>query len=132
MDHHSAAIMVAIAFGLFTKHLLVDFLTQTPYQYRNKGIYGHPGGIIHASLHGIVTWGVMAYVLGPTHLLAVTIIALAEAVTHYHIDWAKVNITKRNGWTCDKHEQFWKLLGLDQYLHSVTYIVIMSVVAFLP
>lgn len=132
MDHHSSVVMIAVAFGLFTKHLLIDFLLQTPYQYLNKGTYGHLGGLIHAFLHGAVTWGVMAYVMGPSHLLATTIIALIEAVVHYHIDWAKVNITKRHGWTCDKHEQYWKLLGLDQYLHSVTYIVIMSVVVFLP
>lgn len=46
-------LMIAL---LFTKHFIIDFPLQTKYQWSNKGIYGHPGGILHAGLHGIGTF----------------------------------------------------------------------------
>jgi kynureninase len=35
---------------LMLKHAVADFYLQTPYQYLNKGTYGHPGGFIHAGM----------------------------------------------------------------------------------
>jgi hypothetical protein len=40
---------------LMSKHAVADFYLQTPYQYLNKGKYGHPGGIIHAGIHVALT-----------------------------------------------------------------------------
>ena len=37
------------------KHFIVDFLLQTKWQWSNKHKLGHPGGIFHAWLHGLVT-----------------------------------------------------------------------------
>lgn len=37
---------------LFTKHFIIDFLLQGQYQWKNKGTYGHPGGLLHSALHG--------------------------------------------------------------------------------
>jgi hypothetical protein len=34
---------------LMVKHAVADFYLQTPYQFLNKGKYGHPGGFIHAA-----------------------------------------------------------------------------------
>src|SRR5258706_6817236 len=46
---------VALLFWSFVlfevKHFVCDFMLQTAYQYRNKGIYGHPAGFVHAGLH---------------------------------------------------------------------------------
>jgi hypothetical protein len=53
---------------------------------------------------------------------------LADGVIHYHIDWAKMNLNARLGWGANTHEQFWWLLGLDQYLHALTYIVLIAMV----
>lgn len=103
---------------LFTKHLIVDFPLQPRYQYENKGTYGHPGGLLHSCLHGVGTYLCLAW-WAP---MAAFFLAIADAVIHYHIDWAKVNINKRLGWGPTTHEQFWWLLGLDQFLHSLTYI----------
>ena len=49
-------------------------------------------------------------------------IAFVDALIHYHVDWAKMNLNSRLGWGPNTHEQFWWLLGLDQYLHYITYI----------
>lgn len=48
--------LTLLIFLLFTKHFIVDFPLQWEYQWKNKGTYGHPGGIIHAALHGIGTY----------------------------------------------------------------------------
>lgn len=105
---------------IICKHLIVDFLWQGPYQYKNKGTYGHPGGILHAGLHTITTFGILLTfcVSSWTTLLA---LALFEGVTHYHIDWFKMNLNKKKGWGPTTHEEFWYLLGADQFAHFIIY-----------
>lgn len=109
---------------LMTKHFIADFLLQFKYQYENKGTYGHPGGLIHAYIHGALT----TVVLAPFLVKNLILIGVADAIIHYHIDWAKVNINKYNGWTPVNSEKFWLLLGMDQYLHQLTYIVIVYII----
>ena len=109
---------------LFSKHFLVDFPLQTKFQYSNKGTYGHPGGILHASLHGLGTF-ICIYWYAP---IAAIYLALADMFVHYHIDWAKMNLNSKLGWSPTTHEQFWWLLGLDQYLHAVTYVVFVALI----
>jgi hypothetical protein len=105
------------------KHFVIDFLLQGPYQYLNKGKYGHPGGLLHAGLHGI---GASLCLLGqPIHVMIG--LSLFDAIAHYHIDWFKVFVTKE----CNldfQSKYFWWLLGYDQYLHQVTYCIILRVI----
>jgi hypothetical protein len=105
--------------ALFFKHFIVDFPLQWSYCYLNKGTYGHPGGLLHAGLHGVATFFVLLSFVSPA--LALTI-GLGELIIHYHIDWAKMNINKKMGWGPTTHEQFWWLLGADQLLHALTYL----------
>jgi hypothetical protein len=109
---------------LFTKHFIVDFPLQKPYQWMNKGTYGHLGGVLHACLHGVFTF-VCIYWYAP---IAAWYLAFADMIIHYHIDWAKMNINKQYGWGANTHEEFWWLLGLDQYLHAVTYIGLVALI----
>ena len=114
-----------ILFVLFSiKHFIIDFPLQKPYQWMNKGTYGHPGGILHAGLHALGTLLVLlpvTLVFWPSLILSVL-----DGVIHYHVDWAKMNINKHYAWKPDTHEQFWILLGLDQLLHMLTYIGIIA------
>ena len=103
---------------LILKHFIVDFPLQGPYQWMNKGKYGHLGGILHASLHAIGSVIVLAYFTPKFFTLA-----LFDAILHYHIDWAKVNINNRYGWKSNENPQFWWLTGLDQMLHYLTYVL---------
>ncbi len=96
-----------------------------PYQYLNKGKYGHPGGFIHAGIHAALT-PLVYLVLLPGSLLMVGAIALGEFLLHYHIDWLKEQITHRNGWTA-QDRGFWHALGTDQLLHGLTYLAIVAV-----
>ena len=79
---------------LFAKHFVVDFPLQGRYQWSNKGTYGHPGGLLHATFHGMGTWLCFAW-FSP---LAAIYLSLIDAFVHYHIDWAKMNLNARMGW----------------------------------
>ena len=118
-------------FWLVTKHFVFDFPLQGPYQYKNKGTYGHPGGIFHAFLQALGT--VLALLLALPWGLGVfaDILALAaiEGLLHYHIDWAKMNLNTYWKLGPTTSEQFWWLLGLDQYLHYLCYLAIILVLA---
>jgi hypothetical protein len=113
-------ILLLTLFGI--KHFIFDFLLQRAYQYQNKGIYGHFGGVLHAGLHGIGTFACLV-LFNPFFAL---VAAIFDSVVHYHVDWAKTNINSRFGWGPNTHEEFWWLLGLDQLLHYLTYIAIIG------
>ena len=104
---------------LILKHFIIDFPAQTPYQWMNKGTYGHPGGILHAGLHGVGTFLCFAiFFVTPFALF----VALLDMFIHYHIDWVKMNVNKKYGWKADTHPEFWIALGLDQLAHYLTYV----------
>ena len=52
------------------------------------------------------------------------ILALVEFLLHYHIDWAKMSLNRKMGWGATTHNEFWVLLGVDQLLHQLTYILL--------
>ena len=113
------------------KHFVCDYILQrNPYQYLNKGTYGHPGGLLHAWIHGVGTWFVLALLLppGPFAFFVCVALALADSVVHYHIDWAKVNVCRRYNWKPDNSDNYWCVLGLDQLLHYLTYFTIVAVI----
>ena len=85
---------------LATKHVVFDFFLQTLYQRKNKGIYGHPGGLLHSAGHALGT-GCIFLVIRPSLLVAVGIV-LGEFVVHYHIDWCKEQIGDRMKWVRSK------------------------------
>lgn len=109
-----------------TKHFILDFGYQPPFQWQNKGTYGHIGGIAHSGQHAVFSF--FALLFFTTFPVALGL-ALFEFIAHYHIDWAKMNINKKQGWACNTHNEFWVLTGLDQYLHYLTYIIMIGVLA---
>ena len=121
------ALLILIA--LFTKHFIIDFPLQYPYQWKNKGTYGHPGGLLHAGLHAWATYVIIFLATDFVDGWPLAIMfGLLDGFLHYHIDWAKMNINKRMGWRPDTHPEFWTLMGLDQLLHALTYIFIVFMV----
>lgn len=107
---------------LAVKHCLADFIFQTPYQYQNKGIYGHPGGLIHAGVHVLLTAPLFLILPAPSAFAAVAIMA-GEYAIHYHIDWLKEQAVRRYALVADT-PGFWYALGVDQLAHYLTYIAI--------
>jgi hypothetical protein len=111
---------VRLFFFFFFKHFIADFCLQTPYMYKNKGNIWHPGGYLHAFVHAYLS----LFILFGNHVQASVAFTLVfiEFWVHFGTDWAKVNINKATGWTAVNSEGFWVLLGLDQFIHSLTYL----------
>ena len=121
MTEHTILLLIT-AFAV--KHFLIDFVLQTPYQWKNKGTYGHPGGLLHAGLHGIGT----AFCLLQFDWQHIAFLSLLDAVFYYHIDWAKMRLNSHYGWQAESSEYFWWTLGADQLLHTLTYIIIIALI----
>jgi hypothetical protein len=102
---------IAVMLCFLIKHFICDFLLQFPRHYLHKGRYGAWGGIEHGLIHGAAT----AFILGPLY-------GLIDALLHYHIDWAKMNINKKFNLKPDNSEVFWHMIGLDQLMHYLTYL----------
>ena len=108
--------------GLFIKHFICDFpLQMFPWMYLNKGRYLHPGGIVHAGVHGIGTLIVLSFFF---EIKLSIFYALIDMLVHYHIDWAKMNLSRHYDLKPNNSEWLWVLLGLDQLLHHLTYFAI--------
>ena len=89
MGHETALVLWALL-ALEIKHFLCDFVFQTEYQVRTKGIYGHVGGFIHSGYHTIGTIPALLIMQAP--LRAIVIIMIGEFLIHYHTDWTKSNV----------------------------------------
>ncbi len=117
-------VLTAIAY-LMIKHAVADFFLQTERQRREKGVYGRMGGLWHAATHSLLTAPVFWLLPAPVTLILGLL--TAEFALHYHIDWCKEQIVRRNDWT--SHDTpFWWSIGLDQLLHGLTYVGIVWVV----
>lgn len=110
---------------LFVKHFLADFVWQTDKMVMEKGKYGKWGGIHHSGVHAAMTAAVIGMFF-PLHYALM--LGLVDFVIHYHTDWAKMNISKQY---TPKDKQFWVWLGVDQLIHSLTYITIVATTSLL-
>ncbi len=123
MTTRFAALLVVFTI-LQVKHFVCDYPLQTHYQLKNKGRYGHPGGIIHSSIQAL---GTMVAFIAVTPTLALgAAIVVGEFLVHYHIDWAKANFIRRAGYTADE-SPFWWAIGADQLAHHLTYVAIAGI-----
>ncbi|MEM1285868.1 MAG: DUF3307 domain-containing protein [Pseudomonadota bacterium] len=116
-------VLLTILLGLQAKHFLCDYVLQTQWQIHNKGRYGHPGGLVHSGLHGagsLVVMGITAASGWASWPIALGL-TLADMLLHYHIDWGKMQISKRLDAQPDQL-QFWVLIGADQAAHQLTYL----------
>ncbi len=137
-----AGLILLVLFSI--KHMIVDGPIQSvhPYHYLYKGIYAHPGGIVHALLHGLGTaicmdlfpllspeWGIQALPMGarigPWVLMSAV---LFDFLIHYHVDWVKMACNKRFGWT-PTTPHFWTAILIDQFAHALTYIGLVWLIA---
>lgn len=116
--------ILLILTALIVKHFLVDFPLQSAYQVQHKGTYGHPGGLLHATLHGVGTYLVLVWIT-PIAL----IFAILDSVIHYHIDWIKMQFNRMMNLS-PQDPMFWWALGADQLLHYLTYVVILFLIFY--
>jgi hypothetical protein len=112
-------LLLSTAFIL--KHFLGDYFLQFPYMVEQKGTYGDRGGVEHATVHALLTTIVLLSV--GVDIDISFMLAAAEGVVHYHIDWAKQNLSR--GLTVNDRK-FWLWFGADQALHYFSYVVIIG------
>lgn len=112
--------MILILALLQLKHWYIDFVNQSNEEIASKGIYGDTLGLSHSIKHGAGTLGVLVFVLGLEYLPYIIILSLFDFITHYHIDWVKMNYGSNDM----KTKEFWNHLGLDQMAHQLTYLFI--------
>ena len=115
----TVATLLLMLLAFQVKHLFGDFLLQSAWMVRTKGIYGHPGGLAHAGIHAGATVVALAPFGLPVGFLLM--LAAAEFVIHYHIDWAKQWITDPMELT-PSDKWFWFWFGADQFAHQLTYL----------
>lgn len=118
-------LLLSFLFLLQVKHLYIDFYSQTMPQVKGKGIYGNWVGLTHSLEHALGTFLIvllldLLFVVNPIMFFVLPVIDL---VTHYHIDWMKMNWGNRDM----MNEKFWHHLGLDQFAHQVVYLFITAV-----
>lgn len=104
---------------LTVKHLIADFVLQSSYILKNRRFYGHPSGFLHVGIHLVGTLLALVVVGTPAFLIAMML--TVEGLVHYHVDWAKDNLTLKLRLS-HAQRRFWVALGVDQMLHQLTYI----------
>lgn len=119
IDIGTSEIILILLIGLQIKHVCADYFLQAPFMLRNKGKYGHVGGLSHAGIHAFLSLCLIVIFGVPFGIAA--IYCLVEFVVHYHIDWVKEFIGRRFS-TDPKKRQFWMVHGVDQAAHQLTYI----------
>lgn len=119
----TASVFILLAlFGI--KHFIADFLMQFDYMLREKGIYGATGGLHHSLVHASWTFLILVFFCSRADIIIA--LSFADFVLHYHIDYFKQHLNK--GLT-PADCKFWIWLGLDQALHYLTYVGIISYVS---
>ncbi|MEM1429144.1 MAG: DUF3307 domain-containing protein [Pseudomonadota bacterium] len=118
--------LLLLLLALQAKHFAGDYLLQSARMVRCKGIYGNLVGISHSAIHAALTLGVLL-VVAPVSMALASGIAVVEFAVHYHTDWAKEQLTGRAGYTVEDRG-YWVTLGLDQFVHQATYVVIVYAV----
>ncbi|WP_296640690.1 DUF3307 domain-containing protein [Roseinatronobacter sp.] len=119
----SADLLLIIA-GLQSKHFAADFLLQTKRMRNEKGRYGYAGGVWHGLVHVAGSALILLPVMGFSSLIVAVLVG--EGLAHYHIDWAKERIVRRRSLGVQSND-FWRLFGLDQLAHQLTYLVMVFV-----
>jgi hypothetical protein len=119
--------IICILLALFgIKHFVCDFVLQNENMFKDKGIYMAPGGRNHAAMHALGTFIVLLIIFPwdiGAHMFAI-ILGILDGLIHYHIDWAKTNLSR--GLT-PADRKFWVWFGADQGLHYLTYIGIIAI-----
>lgn len=118
-------IVITVFFLLQIKHFIADFMLQTHQMVLEKGTYGAKHGIYHSLIQAAGTLLIFGYI----HPMLGVITAFVDFVIHYNVDWAKMNINKKYGYT-PADPKFWFWLGLDQLAHQLTYILLVGWVFF--
>lgn len=105
------------------KHWYIDFVNQSNEEVQWKGTYLDWRGIKHSLKQGLGTAVCLWIFVG---IPLAVVLGFIDFLIHYHIDWGKMNINKKYGYTV-QDPKFWTWLGADQMAHQFTYIFLVWV-----
>ncbi len=101
------------------KHMFADFYLQTPKMLTGRGEYFHLGRAQHAGVH--VVGSALIFLLFGAPISFILIISALEWIIHFNIDFAKASYSDKKNLQPNQ-AAFWRATGLDQLMHSLTYI----------
>jgi hypothetical protein len=107
------------------KHLLADFILQTPWMAQGKE---KPQGWLapltaHAGVHGVLTGAILG-ITAPGY----AVLGIVDFAVHFSIDRAK-GLLSREFDADTTNTSFWWLIGIDQTLHHLTHLVFAVLIA---
>lgn len=118
------ATLLLYLLALQVKHVIIDYVLQTQEQIHNKGTYGNWVGFTHSLEHAFGTFFItVAFMLFGLDSVSISLligITLLDLVVHYNVDWFKMNF----GCKDMTNKLFWWHLGMDQFAHQATYLLI--------
>lgn len=136
MTLHALLLLVLLA----VKHLVCDGPLQSAAMVRNKGIFLNWTGMLHSIYHAMGTFFMVLIATavfaqdGFQNLLALaSILALLDLLIHYTVDYTKVNVGDKHGWSrlhtlpegttgvLVTNVRFWWAFVADQCAHFATY-----------
>jgi hypothetical protein len=118
------AYVLFLLVGLQAKHFLADYLLQPGWMIAGKSSFMRLGGYVHVGIHAVGT--VLVLALAETALSLIVMLVLAEAVVHYLIDLGKVRWSAAHP-SDPGRLSFWVAHGADQFLHQLTYALMLFV-----
>lgn len=115
---HTVSVTIAMLACFQVKHCVADYLLQPAWMLNGKGDLRSVGGYAHAALHAVSSLPALAIAGLPAPGIA--ILAAAEFVVHYAIDFSKAALSRRTIAGPDT-QAYWSLHGADQLMHQMTY-----------
>ena len=115
---------LSLLFGLLVKHAICDIGLQRYIKRPNKQIYSSKKAQIHYLQHGVGTFLICLFFVGP---LTALIAGALDWVAHWHIDHTKARVNEYFGWN-STHKAFWWMVSIDQILHYLTYYIIIVLI----
>lgn len=119
MTDHVGAVLAMLCL-LQLKHMFADYFLQTPKMLSGRGEYWHLGRAQHAGIHALGSAIVLA-IMGAPAIFTLVLMA-AEWFVHFNIDFFKASYSEHKKYT-PAQAGFWRAAGVDQFMHHLTYIV---------
>lgn len=110
---------------LLLKHFLADFLWQ-PKEMALAKINNYSVLTAHALIHGVSMMfllNIINWVIMPINSFLLVFIPLFDFSMHWLID-ACTGKAKKNDELTPQDKKFWNLIGLDQFAHNMSYLII--------
>jgi hypothetical protein len=114
------------SFGILLnlKHFICEYILQSEQLFFHRMRYGSINSFIHTFHHAFGT--TVAGLLLKFDLVLILGLVLIEAFIHYHVDWA----IARFGAQSYKDKKYWQWRGAEEFMHHVTFILLILLVKY--